>query len=1175
MNHSKHSKKKADVLIQWLRNYATKHIDSYLADMQGSFPPHVFLDIGNQGFFGMHISCKYGGLELNSLDMLRIIEQFAAIDLTLTTVIIESIQGAHTLEKYASASMKEQYLNKLAKGDIFMAGAMTESAAGSNPRAMKSLAIPIQNDKWQLRGSKRWVGMAASAELIAVYVQQVDSNNNWVGMNGFLLPKGIEGLHIGDASTTMGLRGFAKHTIYLEDIEVSPDNLLGKPGEGMEIAQNNMMFIRLCLAAAGVGAMKRCVQLMSCYAGQRTIATGLLLENPVTLVHLSEMTAIIDSIDNLVYTVSSFYDTNPLLVPEEAFVVAKILSSEYLGIMADRLVQTLGARGYEEKSGISQLFRDARVFRIFEGPTEALTMYLGSRVIGKSLDLELFISKTLKQNKLVEEIKSFIEIIQKNKLKNRNLFIKPFAGDYWIQALIGDIISYGLLLAITEYSVKTTNSPKLHRALIWTRNKYNEVVQKSLALSLGEQVLIPSSEIKEVIANYANDIGYIEQVRSIPIDELLKKQKNNPYENTTEFQPVLKAPSQLTESNPVDTNQENCQQAYEQFFEKETIPNIYVYQLFEQQAALTPHAVAVTYLDEKITYKELNAKANRIAHCLINKGVGANKIVAIYIERSVEMIVGLLGILKAGGAYLPLDFNYPKKSLEYMFENSGSDIVLSCRKLENKIPFKAKNFCFIEDFINNPSIKCDENIEPNVNLENLGYLIYTSGSTGKPKGAMLPHKALTNLIHWHKRKIPETRNVLQFTALSFDMSFLEIFSALVSGGVLTLISEEARMNPWQFSKVINHNNIQQLVLPVSFLKTLVSTPLEKKNFSTLKEIIIAGEQLVTSPEIVSFFSQLSSCKLLNYYGPSETHVVTSYEFPENTTDWPNYPPIGRPIFNTKLVLLNEQNQLVRPGEVGEIYIGGAALAKGYINNIELTTERFISVNSGDEKEEKLYKTGDSGKFLPDGNFLFLGRKDEQLKIRGFRIEPKEIELHLTNYPGIKEAVVVAKKDAGLENHLEAFIVIESHKNDKLINLMYSFLQERVPPYMIPSVFNIIERMPLTDSGKIDRKQLEKYNKSIPFSINKIEAPQTSTEKALIDIMEKMFNFRIGINNSFSTIGGNSLLAMQIVSKLRNEFSIELPACAILSDPKLADTARRIETLVKLKSEHLHTELNAY
>lgn len=1173
MSTETNSKKKADKLIHWIRQYASLHLDSHLADEQRSFPPHVLLELGNQGFFGIHISRKFGGLELNTSDMLRVIEQVSAIDLTLSVILIESIQGAHTLEKYASESMKNQYLSLLATGRIFTAGAMTESEAGSNPRAMKSVAVPNNDENgWLIKGSKRWVGMGASANIIAIYVQQLDADNNWLGMSGYLVPQGAKGLSIGQDYPTMGIRGFSKNKIIMDNISVSSEHLLGKIGEGMEIAQDNMMYIRLCLAAATVGAMKRCAQLMYRYAERRIIATGPLLENPVTLVRLSEITAVIDAIDNFIYLISSIYDQDPSLVPEEAFVVSKILGSEYLGWVADLAVQILGARGYEEGCDISKIFRDARVFRIFEGPTEALNMYIGSRILAQNSCLEMFISNTLNQKQLFDEIKQNVDRVKDNCLTTKTeLFSKPFSVNYWAQALVGDIITYGLLLACIEYSLQQNKSDNLQRASLWIRSKYNETVQKTLAFSNGEKVIAQSKQLREFIAGYTKTIGNIDQLRNgqnLSIDNLLKrKQDVDLHEIIPHIEHELfskKSPnSHDYHEQALTLNEGDRDQLLHQWnnVEKEgEYPDICAHLLFEKQVIKNPKANAIVYKDQKISYEELNTQANKVAHYLKKEGIGKDKLVAIYFERSIEMIVGLLGILKAEGAYLPLDYNYPEKTLEFMLEDSGAAIVLSQKILADDFPFDSQKTVFIEDILENSPAEFEKNVTTKGHVDNIGYVIYTSGSTGQPKGVMLPHKALTNLMKWHQGKIKEKRNVLQFTTINFDMSFIEIFSALGSGGTLTLISEQDRLNLSCFSNIVKKHEVEQLVISVPFLKSLADAKIEKKHFDSLKEIIIAGEQLVITPAIVSFFNQLSSCKLLNYYGPAETHVVTAYEFPQNTSEWPDYPPIGQAISNTKILILDDEKQLVPIGAFGEIYIGGVSLAKGYMNRNELTREKFVLDPWGSEPTDLLYRTGDIGKYLSDGNLIFLGRKDEQLKIRGYRIEPQEIEWHLVKYEGIKEAVVIAKKNIHTDKHLEAFIVIEGNVTDNFINDIYSFLQDRLPPHMLPSVFNIVDSMPLTNSGKIDRIALEKQEGSIVYSVNKIIEPNTETEKEIISIMEEVFKIRIGINNSFFAIGGNSLLAIQIISKLQERFSVDIPAYSLLSDPTIADTAKRIDLL---------------
>lgn len=604
----------ANDLITWMRQYAPLHIDSYLIDEQKGFPPHIFLDLGNQGFFGMHISRQYGGLELKTFDMLRILEQIAAVDLTLAVVLVESIQGAHTLTNYGSKIIIDTYLNQLATGRIFTAGAMTESAAGSNPRAMESNATPTKNG-WLLNGSKRWVGMGSSADLTAIYAQQFDSENNWVGMSGFLVPKGAKGLHIGPAASTMGMRGFSKNIIYMNNIEVSPEFLLGKPGEGMEIAQNNMMYVRLCLGAASVGAMKRCLQLMFRYAQRRVVATGKLLDNPVTLVRLSEMTAITDAIDNFIYLVATCYDKDSTTVPEEAFVVSKILGSEYLTNMTDSLVQMLGARGYEEGSGVAKLFRDARVFRIFEGPTEALNMYIGSRVLVENKLLERFFYNTLNQKKLFQEIKETLEQINQHCLQTKStLFHTPFALNYWAQSLAGEVICYGLLLGALECSLVDKKTDRLARAALWAREKYNDIVKKSLAFSLGENVLLQSDELHQIVTSYLDTIGDIDQTRDsqgVSVDDLLRRMPPalDAHEKHELFSKELSDKQLYHDASTFVTGEEREILLYDwnNIINKTNYSSYCTHQLFENQATLNPQSVAVVFGDQSISYQNLRS----------------------------------------------------------------------------------------------------------------------------------------------------------------------------------------------------------------------------------------------------------------------------------------------------------------------------------------------------------------------------------------------------------------------------------------------------------------------------------------------------------------------------------------------------------------------------------------
>lgn len=1175
------SKEKADKLISWLREYALLSIDSQLADEQRLYPPHVLLDLGNQGFFGMHISEKYGGLELSTFDMLRVIEQVAAIDLTLSIILIESIQGAHTVEKYASESMKNDYLPSMASGRVFTSGAMTESEAGSNPRGMKSVATPDSDNAWLINGSKRWVGMGASAGVIALYVQQFDENETWQGMSGFLVPRNAVGLTIGQDTPTLGMRGFAKNNITMKNVKVNAENLLGQVGEGMEIAQDNMMYIRLCLAAATIGAMKRCVQIMYRYAQRRTIATGALLENPVTLVQFAQITDMIEAIDRYVYLVAQHLDDSPDSLPEEALVISKITGSECLGFVVDRALQLLGARGYEEACEVAKLFRDARAFRIFEGPTEALNMYLGARALGRSATLESFVCKTLEQSQLFNETMAHINQVKKNVFSSTStLFLKPFTNSYLTQSLAGEILNAGLFLACLKHSQKMGDTQTLKHALRWASKRYDKVVEEALLLSSEGMPNVTSEDITQIVNHYTGTVGHIDQTRSgknSSIDRLLRSSlveeldDLSPHQHHQVVRTKRGYEGTVSKDFQATHGCDNSQKVMRGGIEKTTQYELMnVCQLFEQKASQHPKEIALVFQNQRLTYAELDEKANKVAHYLQERLQGlATKVVALYFERSVEQIIAMLGILKSGCAYLPMDFNYPEKQLGFMLDDSDASLILSSKILADDFPFDAVKTVFIEEALETVLPEKPTPHVSNIDLDNTGYIIYTSGSTGQPKGVMLPHRALTNLIQWHLDNIGGKRNVLQFTTINFDMSFIEIFGALCSGGTLVLISEQDRLNLARFAEIVEVFNVDQLVLSVPYLKALADSQLNKQGLKQLKEIIIAGEQLVVTPALESLFEQLPACQLHNYYGPSETHVVTAYAFPKRVTDWPDYPPIGKVIPNSSVYVLDENMQVVSGDTVGELYLGGACLASGYCNRRELSEERFIPNPFSEKKGDKLYKTGDLGKYLPDGNLVYLGRKDEQVKIRGYRIEPQEIEWHLIKYPSVKEAVVVAKKNNHSDRHLEAFLVMDGVVQDNFVAEIDAFLRTQMPPHMIPSVFNLIKTVPWTNSGKVDRIALEKIEGEVVYAMNDIVLPVTETEKVMIDIVESVFKMRVGTNHSFFAIGGNSLLAIHVLSELKERFLIEIPAYSILSDPSIAHTAARIDELLKTKNGTIH------
>ncbi|BAY35552.1 AMP-dependent synthetase and ligase (plasmid) [Nostoc carneum NIES-2107] len=428
-----------------------------------------------------------------------------------------------------------------------------------------------------------------------------------------------------------------------------------------------------------------------------------------------------------------------------------------------------------------------------------------------------------------------------------------------------------------------------------------------------------------------------------------------------------------------------------------------IHQLFAAHVEQTPDKIAVVFQDQQLTYQELNCQANQLAHYLQALGVTADVPVGIYLERSLDMVVGLLAILKAGGAYVPLDPTYPQERLAFMLADTQISVLLTHKKLVDSIMQNALHIICLDRDREIIKSQNSENLANQVTADNLAYIIYTSGSTGKPKGTSLAHRPLINLLQWHNSTLLTGVRTLQFASLSFDASFHEIFATLLSGGTLFIASEELRVDVIKLGKYISAQSIEKIILPVVVLQQLADfvgefgvAPLHIEMFQHLQEVTTTGEQLQITKPIINFFKALKHCSLHNHYGPSETHVVTALKLSPNPDQWSYHPPIGTPIANTQIHILDSHLKPVPIGVIGELYIGGVSLARGYLNRPDLTNERFIPDPFSKETGSRLYKTGDLARYLLDGNIEYLGRIDQQVKVRGFRIELGEIEAVLNH-----------------------------------------------------------------------------------------------------------------------------------------------------------------------------------
>ena len=583
-----------------------------------------------------------------------------------------------------------------------------------------------------------------------------------------------------------------------------------------------------------------------------------------------------------------------------------------------------------------------------------------------------------------------------------------------------------------------------------------------------------------------------------------------------------------------------------------------IHQLFEEQVKRSPNATALVFEEVRLTYTELNARANQLAHYLRASGIGPDSLVGIFVERSIEMLVGVLGVLKAGGAYLPLDPAYPKERLAFMLEDAQATVLLTEKNLVDGLPeTSALQVCLDSDWEVISKFN-DDNLAVGVAAENLLYVIYTSGSTGKPKGIGLSHRALTNLIEWHLSSLRKADRMLQFASLSFDASFHEVFATWCSGGTLYLMSEDLRMDPVSLGRFISEKSIDKIILPVVVLQQIAEEYKDKDGtLLSLRELITTGEQLQITNSIVELFKRLNECELHNHYGPSETHVVTSYVMKHAIDSWETYPSIGRPIANTQIYITDKDLNWLPVGVVGELYIGGDSLARGYINRPDLTAERFVPDPFSDEPGARMYKTGDLSRLMPAGAIEFLGRKDHQVKIRGFRVELGEIESVLAQNPAVREVVVLAREDTVGDRRLVAYVV-SARGRELTVSELRASLAEQLPDYMVPSAFVIMDELPLTPSKKIDRSALPAPDTERPELSQAFMAPRTQVEKVLAEIWAEVLGLeKVGIQDNFFELGGHSILSIQLMNRVREALLADLPLRTLFQTPTIAGLATSI------------------
>jgi amino acid adenylation domain-containing protein len=581
-------------------------------------------------------------------------------------------------------------------------------------------------------------------------------------------------------------------------------------------------------------------------------------------------------------------------------------------------------------------------------------------------------------------------------------------------------------------------------------------------------------------------------------------------------------------------------------------------QLIAALAAATPDAVALVAGDQMLNYEELNRRANQLAHFLQAHGVGPNVLVGLYLERSLDMVVGLLGILKAGGAYVPLDPTYPMERLTFMLEDAQVPLLLTQKHLVQRLNVqKAEIVCLDADAL---ALQSASNPTCAITVDDLAYVIYTSGSTGQPKGALITHDGLLNLVFWHQQVFAVTSadRATQLTSPAFDATGWELWPYLTIGASVYLPNDEIRVVPTSIRDWLLHCGITITFLPTSLAESVMA--LEWPPTTSLRFLLTGADVLHHYPSPTLPFA------LINNYGLSEATVVNTSGRVLPTVHPDGPPSIGRPIANTQIYILDENLQQVPVGEPGELCIGGVGVGRGYLNRPELTAQKFIPNPFSNEPGARLYKTGDLARYLPDGQIAFMGRTDHQIKIKGYRIEPGEIVAVLNGHPAVQNSFVMAREEISGDKRLVAYIVLVPGVHVTVGSLRET-LMAQLPDYMVPASFVLLDKLPVTANGKVDRKALPVPDETNTLRDEIIARPSTPTQERLVKIVSTLLELdEIDIDDNFFMLGGNSLLGTQIIVQIANTFGVELPLRTLFDAPTVQLLSAEIERLILARIE---------
>jgi amino acid adenylation domain-containing protein len=590
----------------------------------------------------------------------------------------------------------------------------------------------------------------------------------------------------------------------------------------------------------------------------------------------------------------------------------------------------------------------------------------------------------------------------------------------------------------------------------------------------------------------------------------------------------------------------------------------FLVQVIQRQVELRPDALAISAGRDTITYRELANRSNQLANYLSSLGVTAGSVVGLCVNRSLNFPIRTLAILKAGAAYLPLEPKTPSRRLQTMLESIQVRFVLTDSETAQSVP--SCDWIKVDLDASLASIKClpSEFEVPPVSPRQTAYVIFTSGSTGEPKPVAVGHDSLLNLVEWHNRafRVTTEDRGSQLASIGFDAAVWEIWPYLAAGASVHFVDDETRADPAKLRDFLTKEKITVSFAPTPLAEHMLKLPWSKE--AALRFLLTGADTLHCYPSPTMPFT------LVNNYGPTECTVVATSGIVPAKSGADRLPPIGRPIDNVEVYILDYSMQKVGPGVTGEIYIGGRGLALGYLNDPALTADRFVKDPFSADTNARLYRTGDIGSYLPDGQIAFHGRSDDQVKINGFRVELNEVASVLRRYPAIRETVISARENEAGEKQLVAYIVPASTMPS--VGELRDFLSREVPEYMLPAMFIRMESLPVTSSGKVDRQALPAPSQQNILREEAFQNPSSATEQRVGAIVAALLGLQqVGVNDNFFYLGGNSLFGTQLIARLRDGFQVEVPLLKLFDHPTVAELSLEVERMMFARIENMSEE----